>query len=396
MIAAASQSPAAPITSLRLFGPEDEPWIEELLDLVERSLGEPWRVLLERVDDAALRRSPAQVAAILAALRRVTGGRDERARVARKLRGKVLGHPALDRDARDARIACAAAELGLLPADVESLLWADLARERPVVLPRGRPSARSLVGFANVDRIQRCMRRASSIELRVWSESTALVRTGARCGLIVAVSRPLSHDARAHDDGDGPTLLQVTGPLGLFHATTVYGRALGALVPLLADHARFTLDIHADYPSGPRTLRVEPPVILPPVPLPRSKSPSLVEYLARDLERAGCEVEREPPPIACGTHVLYPDAVVVHRGARMLVEIVGFSTAAYLAEKRACYAAIGQPVVLCVDATRAAPGNDPDDEVAQSTNEGKPPITSDVLRFRRRIDAAALMAMIEG
>ncbi len=385
MIAAASRPLTAPITSLRLFGPADEPWIDELLDLVERSLGEPWRVLLERIEDAALRRSPTQVAAILGALRRVTGGRDERARVARKLRGKVLGHPALDRDARDARIACAAVELGLEPADVESLLWADLARERPVVLPRGRPSARTLIGFANVDRIQRCMRRASSIELRVWSESTALVRTGARCGLIVVVSRAGSHD------GDGPTLLQVMGPLGLFHATTVYGRALGALVPLLADHARFTLDIHADSPSGPRTLRVEPPVVLPPVPLPRSKSPSLVERLARDLERAGCEVEREPPPIACGPHVLYPDAVVVHRGVRMLVEIVGFSTDAYLAEKRARYAAIGQPVVLCVDGTRAAPGS-----ASDVGAKGKNEVTSDVLRFYRRIDAAALMTMIEG
>lgn len=357
-----------PVTVLRLFDGEDAPWVERVLDVVERSLGEPWRVLLERLEHAPIRASSARIMAIVSALRRVTGGRAERAKIARKLRGTVLGPPALDRDARDARLAAAAAELGLDPRDVESLLWADLALERPVLLPSGRPPARTLIAFANVDRIQRCVRRADDLELRVWDDANSLVRMAARCGLIASVTRA----------DDGATVLALAGPLAMFHATSVYGRALAALVPLLADHRRFRLDVHCDLASGRRTLRVEPPVELPPAPPPRRKAPTFAERLARDLAGAGCTVEREPPPIASGAHVLFPELAFDHGGRRTRVEIVGFSTAAYLRDKLARYRAAAVPVVLCVDAKRAPPDLAHDGEAA-------------IVTFTRRIDAAEVM-----
>jgi len=366
-VIAAAQHPFPTVTPLRLFDGEDTPWVERVLDVVERSLGEPWRVLLERLEHAPLRASSARVMAIVGALRRITGGRAERGKLARKLRGAVLGRPALDRDARDARLAAASAELGLEPRDLESLLWADLALERPVVLPQGRPPARTLIAFANVERIQRCVRRANELELRVWDDANSLVRMAARCGLIASI-------ARGEDDS---TLLALTGPLGLFHATSVYGRALSALVPLLADHRRFRLDVHADLASGRRTLRVEPPVVLPPVPAPRRKQPSLAERLARALVDAGCTVEREPSPTASGAHLLFPDLAFVRDGERTLVEIVGFSTQPYLAEKLARYRAADASVVLCVDAGRAPPDLAHDDRA--------------IVPFTRRIDAAAVL-----
>jgi predicted nuclease of restriction endonuclease-like RecB superfamily len=162
-----------PITPLRLFEARDLEWIDEMLLLVEESVGQPWRVLLERIEHAPLRVGGRSVSdrarkAITHALRRVLGGRAERARIARKLRERVLGHPVLDPQARATRIAESATELGIEPADVESLLWADLARERPVVLPDGRPEPQVLAAIANVDRIQRETRRAREVELRVW------------------------------------------------------------------------------------------------------------------------------------------------------------------------------------------------------------------------------------
>jgi predicted nuclease of restriction endonuclease-like RecB superfamily len=173
------------------------------------------------------------------------------------------------------------------------------------------------------------------------------VRFAGRCGLIVHVTR----------EPDDAFLLRLLGPLALVHATTVYGRALGALVPLLVEHKRFELDIHCDFASGPHTLRVEPPVMLPPYAL-RLK-PSLADRLARDLERRELRVEREPPPLVVtalddeAPPVLFPDLAVERSGIRWYIEVVGFSTTGYLADKLARYAAANARVILCVDAKRS-------------------------------------------
>jgi predicted nuclease of restriction endonuclease-like RecB superfamily len=366
-----------PITPLRLFEARDLEWIDEMLLLVEDSVGQPWRVLLERIEHAPLRVGGRSVSdrarkAITHALRRVLGGRAERARIARKLRERVLGHPVLDPQARATRIAESATELGIEPADVESLLWADLARERPVVLPDGRPEPQVLAAIANVDRIQRETRRAREVELRVWDEPHDLVRFAGRCGLIVHVTR----------EPEGAFLLRLLGPLALVHATTVYGRALGALVPLLVEHKRFELDIHCDFASGPHTLRVEPPVMLPPYAL-RLK-PSLADRLARDLERRELRVEREPPPLVVtalddeAPPVLFPDLAVERSGIRWYIEVVGFSTTRYLADKLARYAAANARVILCVDAKRSLVDEHPL-----------------IVEFTKRIDADSVVERID-
>ena len=338
---------AGPASELRLFDDRDVPWIGDLLDVVERSIDEPWRVLLERIEHAPLaigrRLVPSRARQqIVNTLRRLLGGRSERARIARKLRAKVLGHPAFDAATRELRIATTAAELGIEPHDVESLLWADLVRERPVTLPGGPPDPRMLAAHANVDRIQGAMRRAREVTLRLWDRPTVLVRMAARCGLVTSVVREAS---------DGALRLHLSGPLALFHTTTVYGRALGAIVPLLADHSRFELAIHCDFRSGPHTLLVRPPVLLPPY-APRIR-PAIAERLALDLEREGVSIEREPQPLVVGDRVLFPDLAIERGGRRWLVEVVGFSTAAYLADKLARYASAGVDVVLCVDTRRS-------------------------------------------
>lgn len=363
-----------PVSDVRLFDDGDLPWIAQLLGVVERSLGQPWRVLLERVEHAPLRAgvrpvSPRARQAILGALRRVLGGRAARARVARRVRARVLGHPALDPAARAARITAAAAALGLASEDVEALLWADLARERPVELPAGGPPApHTLAAVANVDLVQRELRRAREIELRVGGHAHGLVRLAARCGLLVQVAREPAGDLR----------LAIAGPLALFHATTVYGRALGALVPLLADQTAFELAIHCDLASGPHVRRVAPPVLLPPY-ASRLK-PSPAARLARDLEAREHVVEREPAPLDVDGHVLFPDLALDHAGTRWFVEVVGFSTAEYLADKLARYRAAGARALLCVDARRS-PALDEHPAVLAFTDG--------------RIDADALVQLVE-
>jgi predicted nuclease of restriction endonuclease-like RecB superfamily len=362
------------VHEIRLLDASDAPWIGSVLDTVERSIGEPWRVLLERLDHAEIDTTPSRLSAILRALRRVLGGSTERGRVARELRALVLGHPALDATERSARLAAATDRHGIAPSDVEAMLWADLANERPVMLPRGRPEERVLAGFANLDRIQRAVRRAYALRIRVWDDANDLVRAAARYGLVASVTR----------DRDESTTLDINGPLSLFHATTVYGRALTALIPLLADYSRFTLDISTDPAGYEYTQRVAPPLLLPPVPLPMRRTMSLAERLARDLNTLGCIVEREPPPLVNGATLLFPELAIEHAGRRWNIEIVGFSTHDYLAHKLVHYRNAGAPcVVLCVDEERTVI---PD-----------PPLPCGrILPFTRRVPSAALLSLVEG
>jgi predicted nuclease of restriction endonuclease-like RecB superfamily len=352
----------------RVYDAVDLPWIARLLDIVEQSVGEPWRVLVERVEYAPLGVHASHRTAMLQALRRVLGGAGQRARIARRARALVLGPPALDPLERQARLATAAATLGTTPEDVESLLWVDLAMERPVVLPEGRPEETELAAFANLERIQRCVRRAHDLQLRVWDRATELVRTVARYGLI----------SQIRCDGDA-TVLDVMGPLALFHSTIVYGRALAQLVPLLADHPRFELDIRCRISGEDARLMVAPPVWLPEAPAAR-RMPSVAERLADDLALLGHAVEREPPPIASGEHLLFPDLALDRGGARWFVEVLGFATRDYLAAKLDRYRSAGiAAVVLCADLA-TAPGCD---------------LAAQVCGFTRRVEVDDLLATID-
>lgn len=353
----------------RLYGADDLPWIAKLLDIVELSVGEPWRVLIERVEHAGLGVHASHRTAMLGALRRVLGGAGQRARIARQVRALVLGPPALEPGEREARLSAAAAQLGTTPEDVESLLWIDLAMERPVALPSGRPAEAEVAAFANLERIQRCVRRAYDLQLRVWDCANELVRTVARYGLIAQITC----------EGEA-TLLDVIGPLALFHSTMVYGRALAALVPLLAGHTRFELDIHCRLGGEPAHVKVAPPVLLPPVAVSPHRAPSIAERLARDLEDLGHTVEHEPPPIASGQHLLFPDLALDHRGARWFIEVVGFSTNEYLTTKLDRYRRAGiATMVLCVDLA-SAPGCE---------------LLAQICSFTKRVDVDDLLAALK-
>ncbi|HEX2688163.1 MAG TPA: DUF790 family protein [Kofleriaceae bacterium] len=352
----------------RLYGEGDLSWIAKLVDLIEQSVGLPWRVLVERVEHAPLGVHVSHRTAMLQAFRRVQGGAGARARIARQVRALVLGPPALEPAERAARLAMAAARFGTTPEDIESLLWVDLAMERPVVLPSGRPAEIELAGLANLERIQRLVRRAHDLQLRVWDRANELVRTAQRYGLIAQIRR----------DGD-TTLLDVIGPLALFHSTMVYGRALAALVPLLADHPRFELDIHSTLGGERVDLQVTPPVLLPKVKVSARRAPSIAERLAQELLDLDHAVEREPPPIASGEHLLFADLVLDRGGTRWFIEVVGFATKEYLTTKLERYRQAGVAnVVLCVDLANA-PGCD---------------LETQILQFTRRVDVDDLLAML--
>jgi predicted nuclease of restriction endonuclease-like RecB superfamily len=96
-------------------------------------------------------------------------------------------------------------------------------------------------------------------------------------------------------------------------------------------------------------------------------------------------VLREPEPVAAGTRLVFPDFALRHRhdpSRHWLVEILGFWTPEYVERKLALYRAARLPnLILCIDEARGC-------------GEGDLPPGARVLRFRRRVDAAAVRRLV--
>src|SRR5947208_871584 len=113
----------------------------------------------------------------------------------------------------------------------------------------------------------------------------------------------------------------------------------------------------------------------------------LEERFARDFRRVAPEwdVIREPEAVQAGGTLIFPDFVLRHRAdrRRWLVEIVGFWTRDYVERKLALLRVAGlQDLVLCIDESR-------------NCADGSLPSSSRIMRFRRRVDAMAVLHLIE-
>lgn len=360
------------MTTLALLDDDDLPWVAEVVDVVAAAAGKPWRVALERLDDtrrAEQPRAPVRFTAVVAAVQRLLGGRARNAALARAARALALGKPVLTAAEREARIAFVANQLELTGAAVETLLWSDLPRERPVELPHGRPSERQVAATANVHLLQRTMIRAQAVTLRVWDDAGPLIHAAAARGLLATLTR-----------GDsGETRLDIVGPLALFHRTAVYGRALAQLVPLVAGCSRFELEVVARAHDQLYVARVASPVLLPPVPARLALPSAAVLRLTRELARVARDVvvAPHPPPVAAGSSLACPDLLLEHRGRRLLVELIGFWTVEFLLKRLAVYRAAGvAEVVFCIDEARGC------------TNDELPPELP-IVRYTPRMTATA-------
>jgi predicted nuclease of restriction endonuclease-like RecB superfamily len=103
--------------------------------------------------------------------------------------------------------------------------------------------------------------------------------------------------------------------------------------------------------------------------------------LARDLRRLGSEwtLDRETAAVQIGRGAFFPDFTLRRAGAQVFVEVVGFYTPEYLESKlRTLRQAQLKNFVVCIDESLACS----DHEI----------VASEVLRFRKRIDARTLLA----
>lgn len=358
----------------------DHLWLRALLEEYERFVGRPRRELDERLREPLPCASPPRKTRLAShVLDRLYGGRDDAAIPPPEARAAVFGEAARSMDDAEAILARVARDLRVAPALLRESLFADLPGERRLVAPRSPIAPGELALRANSALAQAVLHRSISVEIEAEGNARAVVRHAKLRGLICAVA---ARGAR------GDAALEISGPMSLFRRTLLYGRALAELVPLLAWCTRFHL--RSDCVLRERTLRFVlrsgDPVF--PASEPRLFDSRLEERFARDFRRVAPEwdVIREPEAVEASGKLLFPDFVLQHRGdsaRRWLLEIVGFWTPGYLERKLAqLRAARISNLIVCLDDDR-------------NCAEGDLPADTRVVRFRRRIDADAVLRIVD-
>jgi uncharacterized protein len=383
----------------------DHPWLRALLDEYERGAGTKRVELLQRL------REPLPVAAPKAkqqlaveVLERLTEARVVAWVPPREARWEVFAAAACSGDtARQDVLTAVSAKLGTDSLRLEEALFADLHTERttaplPASITPGRVAAE-----ANLRLVGRWLKRAQSVRITAFGNTRAVVRQARLHGLICSIGPAPSAemrerltpsatrlDALVEADTDAVEL-QISGPLALFRHTLIYGRALCGLVPRLFWCSRFELRAVCEAAPGvaPVTLVVRTGDPIRPGRELKPFDSLLEQRFAKDFRRVApdWDVIREPRPIASQSSIIFPDFELVHRrepSRRFLLEIVGFWTPKYLEEKlQRLQQAQLDNIILCIDEARAC-------------SEATLPSHAQVIRYRRRIDAAAVLRLVDG
>lgn len=421
---------------LDFLGPQDEPWLRVLLAEMSRFEGRRRRELCERLAEPLpclaphfKRRAATRVLLRLWKRHRVT------AVVPALARARVFAAGAAGGGTRASIFAAAAAELGVTPQVLGDSLFGDLPGESLVRAPDPLPGPGEIALRANLAVAQAVLMRASSLGLRVEGAVRPIVRLAKLRGLLCTVRDPVTPPeaipaARAANHRpvsplpsglavptppgartppvasarSGPMLfsggpaaspasaalptLEISGPFSLFRHTLLYGRSLAELLPHLAWCARFELQaacalrgrlVHVSLSTGDPIFPAAAPAVF---------DSRLEERFARDVARLApdWEVIREPEPLRAGATLIFPDFLLRHRihpERRVLVEIAGFWTPEYLTAKlEHLRQARVRNAIVCIDEDRACA-------------DGQVPTGLSVVRFRRRVDAAAVMREVE-
>ena len=375
-----SYSVAGTFVVPHFLGEHDHPWLRSLLEEHERFIGRPQRELDARLREPLPCESPPEklklAVQVLTRLRR--GHRNAAVVPPRRARALVFVEAARALEASPNVLSKVAASLGVTVADLRDSLFADLPGERLVSAPGQPVSAAELALRSNLALVQGLLFHATVVRIEVEGNTRVLVRHAKWRGLICAVGEGA---------GPGGASLEISGPFALFRNTRLYGRVLGELIPLLAWCPRFRVQAECVVDGRRLILQLATGDPIFPACAPRQYDSRIEERFAREFRRLAPEwdVVREPEPIATDHTLIFPDFALQHRsdpGRRWLLEIVGFWTPDYVARKLALYRrARVSNLILCIDEAR-------------NCAETDFPLGALVIRFRRRVDPAAVLRAI--
>jgi hypothetical protein len=371
----------------RYLTERDEVWIRAVLDAfdayVGRTVGEREEALPDRVRTLAREhgvstRAADGVAHVLR--RRFTANVASRiapARVRAIVFAEAARNVGFDRNASLRR---ASELLELTEAEVEASLFADRPAAKRIASPSAAPSPLEIVESYNLALVQGLLLRSERVVVEIREHVRAVVRFAKLAGLLCTCTL-----------GDRGSRLEVSGPLSILRHTTRYGFALASFFPSVVSTPGFTLEARCNLRGEPVVVHIDSTDrIARTHKLPRDADSTIERALARDVRKLSADparvaalggpwaLERESDAVQLGGRVFFPDFTLRHAsGARVLVEIVGFYTPEYLRGKLvALRAAAAHPMIVCIDESLACEDGD---------------VPGVVMRFKKRVDAAALL-----
>ena len=352
----------------------DQPWLHVLINEVNRFCGRPLRELQQRLREPLPCATPHFKVRAAALLLLRLGNAEVKSEIPPAEARETLFLEAVAQTGkpRSAVLATAATTLGLAPAALERALFADLPGERVFTGPDSSVSPHEVALRVNQLIARSLLFRASRVRIRAEGALRPVVRQAKLRGLICTV-----------EDGN-PPVLDLSGPYAVFRRTLLYGRALGELLPFLSWCARFELDATCMLRGQEGQLHLQSGDPLFPANPPRPFDSKLEARFARDLKKVApdWDLVREPEPVRAGYTIIFPDFLLRHRfdpTRQFLVEVVGFWTPEYLQRKlHLLRAAKLDNLILCLDEERGCA-------------DGDLPTGARIVRFRRRIDPAAVL-----
>lgn len=258
--------------------------------------------------------------------------------------------------------------LNASPLDVASAIFADRAAARVISIAPSLSAADAVEAY-NLSLVQGLLLRSEVVTVHVREHVRAVVRFAKLTGLLCTYAI----------DEHG-TRVDVSGPLAILRHTTKYGFALASFFPAVLATPGFRLRARCVLKGEPILVRIDASDrIARTHALPKDSDSRIERALARDVRRLdrGWELSRETDAISVGQRVFFPDFTLRRDGMSVLVEVVGFYTPEYLRSKlEALRAARMRRLIVCIDESLAC-------------DDGEIPGT--VIRFKRKVDAAALL-----
>lgn len=365
----------------RYLGGRDEVWLRDVLDrfdayvgrtAAERAAGLPEQVrALARQHGAPARAADGVLHVVSRQFKVVVDARLSPERV----RAVVFEEAGRDEPFdRDATLARAAQRLDASAEEVAQSLFADRPARRRVVAPEPPLSTAAVVELYNLALVQGLLQKSERVRVEVHQHVRAVVRYAKLTGLLCTYAC-----------GQHGAELEVSGPLSILRHTTKYGFALASFFPAIVATPGYQIEARCILDGEPVTVHIDATArIARTHALPKDADSALERALARDVRRLGTAwtLQRESHAIAVGQRSFFPDFTLRHAtGLVVLVEVVGFYTPAYLRSKlEALRAVAARPIIVCIDESLACADGE---------------LPGAVLRFKRRVDAAELIALAE-
>jgi hypothetical protein len=362
------------------FQDTDRPWLRCVLEEYARFVDRPRRELRRRWSEPLpVPSSPTKRRLVIAYLDRLGRDRTRAPVPPRRIRETVFLARSAQAGPRQVVLETAAETLGVGPDVAGAFLFADLPEERSVGPLPGDLTPISLVPLANLEVVQYLLRRTVRLTLSVDGQSRALIRAARVRGLICAVHKTAPFE---------PAILSLSGPLAVIRHSALYGRALAGLARYLPECGRYRLHARCLIDGQLLTYELRAGEVDFPGIEPRRFDSRLEERFHKDFLRLApdWDILREPEPVQAGRRLLFPDFLLRHRHdpqRQWWLEIVGFWTPQYLEKKLAGLRQAGlRRMILCVDADRAC-------------HEEELPRGAELVRFRKRIDVAEVLALLQ-